>query len=127
MKKIKTMIISFTILMSVPFYTFADHLDVIQMEFNQGCNFIQLLAMKKDFNSKWAKDYDYKVELLMPVQSNDLKSIFWVGRSSDAVAFGKAWEAWVSDLGKSGSVAAKLSARLEKCSTSMSRRSYGAY
>jgi hypothetical protein len=127
MKKIKTMIVTLIILISVPFYTFADHLDVIQMELNKGCNFNQFLAIKKDFNSKWAKDYDYKVELLMPVQSNDLKSIYWVGRSSDAVAFGKGWEAWVSDLGKSGSVAANLNARLEKCATSMSRRSYGAY
>ena len=127
MKKIKTMIVTLIILISVPFYTFADHLDVIQMELNKGCDFNQFMAIKTDFNSNWAKDYDYKVELLIAVQSNDLKSIFWVGRSSDAVAFGKGWEAWVSDLGKSGSVAAKLNARFEKCVTNMSRRSFVAF
>ena len=127
MKKIKMLIVTLTILISTPFYTFADHLDVIQFELKKDCGFNQYLAIVKDFNNMWAKDYDYNAEILMPVQSNDLKSIFWVGRSSDAVEFGKAWEAWVSDLGKSGSVAAKLNERFGKCGTNMSRRSYGAY
>ena len=67
------------------------------------------------------------MEQVKPVKRNDLKAIYWVGRSEEEVAIGKGWEAWVSDLGKSGSVAANLNARLEKCATSMSRGSYGAY
>ncbi|MFT6907778.1 MAG: hypothetical protein ACI9MS_000267 [Glaciecola sp.] len=127
MKKINTLIATFTIMILTPFYTFADHLDVIQVELEENCGFNQYLAIAEDFNNNWAKEYDYKVEILIPVQSNDLKSIFWVGRSSDAVAFGKAWEAWVSDLGKSDSVASILSGRFDKCGNNMSRRSYGAY
>lgn len=127
MKKIKTLLVTLTMLMSIPLYAFAAHLDVIQIELKEGCEFSKYLAITKDFNDKWAKDYDYHAEILMPVQSNDLKSLFWVGRSSGAVAFGKAWEAWVSDLGKSDSVAAKLNVRFDKCGKNMSRRSYGAY
>jgi hypothetical protein len=127
MKKIKTLLVTLTMLISIPFYASADHLDVIQVELKEGCDFNKYLAIAKDFNKKWAKDYDYKAEILMPMQSNDLKSLFWVGRSSGAVAFGKTWEAWVSDLGKSGSVAAKISARFANCGNNMSRRSYGAY
>ena len=44
MKKIKTMIVTLIILISVPFYTFADHLDVIQMELNKGCDFNQFMV-----------------------------------------------------------------------------------
>ncbi|MFT5521316.1 MAG: hypothetical protein ACI9IA_001917 [Enterobacterales bacterium] len=127
MKKIKTLFITLIILISIPLYAFGGHLDVIQVELKEGCAFNQYLAIAKDFNDKWAKDYDYHAEILMPVQSNDLKSLFWVGRSSGAVAFGKAWEAWVRDLGKSDSVAAKLNTRFENCGKNMSRRSYGVY
>jgi hypothetical protein len=115
------------ILITVPFYVSAAHLDVIQLELKEGCELSQYVAIAKDFNEKWAKDYDYNAEVLMPIQSDNLTSLFWVGRSSGAAEFGATWEAWVSDLGKSGSTAAKLSARFEACSTNMSRRSYSTF
>jgi len=60
----------------------------------------------------------------VPIQNDDLVSIFWVGRAASAAAFGAAWDAWRDALPDSGSVAAKLWARIQKCSVNQSRSSY---
>ena len=111
----------------LPLAASADYLDVSQFELNEECSFEKYIAIKDDFNSQWAKDHDYKAEVLMPIQSHDMKSLFWVGRSSNAASFGQAWDAWQSESADPDSVAAKLVARFAQCSTETARRSYGVF
>jgi hypothetical protein len=111
----------------LPLATSADHLDVIQFELKDGCSFEKYVAIKDDFNNQWAKDYDYRAEVLMPLQSHDLKSLYWVGRSPDATSFGRAWDAWRAESADPASVAAKLVARFAECSAETARRSYDVY
>ncbi|TFG84911.1 MAG: hypothetical protein E4H19_09490 [Chromatiales bacterium] len=122
MKKFITLI-----LLAVPMIASADYLDVIEYTINEGCTFEQDLQITKDFNEKWAAKYGYRAELLMPLQSQNLTSYYWVGRTKDAAAFGAAWDAWRNQIADPQSVAGKLSARFLACTTNLSRRGYDTY
>ena len=115
------------LLLMLPIGAFADHVDVIEVLLNEGCSVPEYVAIKDDFNEQWAKKYGYKAEVLVPLQSNNLTSLFWVGRSANAAGFGKAWDQWRNDLTDPKSVASKLWARFLDCSTNMGRRGYDAY
>ena len=106
---------------------FADHLDVIEVKLNDGCDMSTYVAIKDDFNEQWAKPHGYHAEVLMPVQSHNLVSFFWVGRSANTAVFGAAWDQWSADLMDPNSVASKLWARFLECSTNLSRRGYDVY
>lgn len=114
-------------MLCLPFSAFADYLDVIEVKLNEGCSFSQYLAIKNDFNSQWGSKNGYRAEVLMPIQSHNLVSFYWVGRAANAAAFGKAWDQWRDELSDPDSVAAKLWARFEACSMNMSRRGYDVY
>lgn len=114
-------------LLTLPLVASADYLDVIETKLNDGCSFEKQLQITKDFNEQWAAKYGYRAELLMPIQSQNLTSIYWVGRTKDAATFGKAWDAWRNELSDPNSVAGKLSARFEACGTNLARRGYDVY
>ncbi len=114
------------VFMLLPVGAFADHIDVIEVELNDGCTMATYLAIKDDFNKDWAKDYGYKAEVLVPIQAQKLTSVFWVGRSANAATFGKAWDQWSADLMDDDSVASKLWARFLDCSTNIDRQGYDA-
>jgi len=115
-------------LLSFPFAALADHMDVIQMTIGENCSVAQYVAIMKDFNEQWGADYGYAAELAVPLQSNDLVSVYWVGRSANAEAFGKAWDAWRDAQADPTSEAAKLQARFNACGESNeARRSYDVY
>jgi len=76
---------------------------------------------------QWGSKNGYKSEVLRPIQSHNLVSLYWVGRSKDAAAFGKAWDTWRNELADPNSVASKLWARFLKCSTNLGRRGYDVY
>jgi hypothetical protein len=81
-----------------------------------------------DHMEQWGVNYGYVAELAVPLQSNDLVSIFWVGRSANAEAFGKAWDAWRDAQADPTSAAAKLQARFNACGEfNEARRSYDVY
>jgi hypothetical protein len=127
-----TRVLSFAVsLVAVPFLfslsASADHLDVIQMTLNDDCTVEQFVTIANDFNEQWGKKYGYRSEVAVPVQNDDLVSIFWLGRSAGAEAFGKAWDAWRSELTDPKSLASKLQARLSKCSDSESRSGFELY
>ena len=63
----------------------------------------------------------------MPIQRTDLDSMFWVGRSTDAGSFGKAWDAWRDAQVNADSVPARLNARFAACSTNVSRSGFDTY
>ncbi len=112
------------LLLMLPIGAFADHIDVIEMQLNEGCSLSTFLAIKDDFNEQWGKKYSYQVEVLTPIQSNNLTSLFWSGRSENAAVFGKAYDQWTTDLMDPDSVASKLVARFEECTDLLGRRGY---
>lgn len=111
----------------LPCLAYADHLDVIQFELQEGCTFSEYLEIKNDFNANWGNQHGYSAEVLSPLQSHDLTSLYWVGRSSDAASFGRAWDAWRNETADSESVAGRLQARFARCSKNVGRRSYDVY
>lgn len=117
----------FVFLLALPFSAFADHIDVIEVELNEGCSVAEYVAIKDDFNEQWGSKIGYLSEVLVPIQSSNLTTLFWVGRTDNAAAFGKAWDRWRDDLADPDSVASKLWARFSACSTNVGRRSYDVY
>jgi hypothetical protein len=104
----------------------ADHYDVIEFKLKDSCDFATYMKVVKDFN-EWGKEYGYRTEIANKVQHNDLTTLLWLGRSANAAAFGKAWDAWRDALADANSAPAKLNARFAACSTNVSRRSYDVY
>ena len=111
-------------LFALPLSAGAEYMDVIQVTLNEDCSVQQYVQIKNDFNEQWGKNNGYRAEIAVPIQNDDLVSIFWVGRAASAAAFGAAWDAWRDALPDSGSVAAKLWARIQKCSVNQSRSGY---
>ncbi|HLG52933.1 MAG TPA: hypothetical protein VI339_03380 [Steroidobacteraceae bacterium] len=114
-------------LLTLPMAAAADHLDVIEFKLDAGCDFATFMQITKDFNAQWGDRYAYHAEILMPLQSNNLESMYWIGRSKDAASFGKAWDAWRVEAQDPNSVAGKLWVRLQACSTNLARRGYDTY
>lgn len=117
-----------TSILAFPFAAFADHLDVIQMKLAEDCSVEQYVAIMRDFNEQWAKDYGYEAELAVPLQGENLDPLYWVGRSADAATFGAAWDAWRDAQSDPSSLAARLQARFAACGeTNLTRHSYDTY
>ena len=104
----------------------AEHWDVIGVKINNGCSVEKYLQIKDDFN-KWGAKHGYQASVLMPLQSNDLTTLWWIGKSENAAAFGAAWDAWRDGLANPESTPAKLNARFVECSTNVSRDSYDVF
>lgn len=111
-------------LLLVPVVSFADYVDVIRGKLIPGCSMKTYLAIVQDFNEQWGKEYGYKVEILTPVQSEDVTSFFWVGRIASGTAFGKGLDAWHSGIADPNSTAGKLMSRFVACTTNVSRSGY---
>jgi hypothetical protein len=117
----------FTFLLVLPIGAFADHIDVIEVQLNEGCSIPEYVAIKDDFNEQWGSKNGYHSEVFVAIQSNNLTSLYWVGRSDNAAAFGNAWDRWRDDLADPESVVSKLWTRFLECSTNVGRRSYDVY
>ena len=120
----KLLVLAFLLL---PATSGADHLDVIQVKLDAKCSVAEYVKIAQDFNETWGKDHGYQAEVAVPLQNDELTSIFWVGRSASAAAFGAAWDAWRDAQANSKSVAARLQARFDKCSDNESRSSFAVY
>ena len=105
----------------------AEHDDVILVKVHENCSVQDYVKIKDDFNATWAKGYGYHASISVPLQAGDLSTVFWVGRTANAAAFGKAWDAWRDAQSDPKSTAAKLQARFDKCSTNQSRRGFDVY
>ena len=115
-------------LFCLPGVAWAGHLDVIPFTLKESCSLGTYIKIKDDFNKNWAKDYDYHAEVAAPLQSNDMSTIFWLGSSKNAAAFGAAFDAWNKGIQDPESVAGKLNARFTDCLNPWeSRRSYLVY
>ena len=102
----------------------SDHVDVIEFTLNEDCSRQQYLEIVSDFREDRGSKNGYQAEVLTPIQSHNLTSMFWVGRSANAAAYGEAWDTWRKDLSNPNSVASKLWTRFQECSTNISRRGY---
>ncbi len=121
MRKLLLAVLVFVVPMSA---LAAGHGDVIEVQLKEGCTLQTYVAIKNDFNAQWGKKNSYLAEVFVPVQSDDLSSIYWVGRTANAEAFGKAWNQWTKDLEDPNSAASKLWARFQACSTNVRRVGY---
>ncbi len=112
-------------LFCLPGAAWAGHMDVIPITLKESCSLSAFIKMKDDFNKNWGKDYNYHVEIAAPLQSNDMSTIYWMGRSKNTAAFGAAFDAWSEEIQDSESVAGKLNARFVDCLEPWeARRSY---
>ena len=114
-------------ILALPLVASADHMDVIEVALTEKCTIQEYVAIKDDFNEQWGKNNGYRAEVVVPIQSQNLVSIFWIGRSANAAAYGAAWDTWRDQLEDSNSVAAKLDERFQRCSDNVSRRGYDVY
>ena len=105
----------------------AEYDDVILFKLNDKCTVAEYVKIKDDFNATWGKQNGYIAAISVPLQAADLTEIFWVGRSANAAAFGKAWDLWRDALTNSKSVPAKLQARFDECGTNLNRRGFDVY
>lgn len=116
-----------SILILVPLWASADHLDVIEVKLKDGCTLEKYVAIATDFNEQWGKKYGYHAEVASPVQNEKLVSIFWLGRTANTEAFGKAWDAWRNENMDAKSLASKLQARFDECSDNEARSGFDLY
>ena len=113
-----------TALLLAPITASAEYLDVIQAKLKDKCTVATYVAIKNDFNEQWGKSHGYQAEIASAVQSEDLVSVYWLGHTASAEAFGRAWDAWRTELSNPKSVASKLNERFEKCVDNTARRGY---
>ena len=71
----------------VPMAASAEYMDVIEVQLNEGCSFNQYMEIVSDFNSDWAEAIGYKARVAMPLQNNNLVSLYWMGTTKDAATF----------------------------------------
>ena len=115
------------LLLAIGSFVAADHIDVIQVQLRDDCTLDEYLVVVKDFN-EWGEDYGYQTEIAVPLQNSDLVTMYWMGRSANAQAFGKAWDAWRDGQGDSSSDPAKLQARFDECANpNVARSSFDTY
>lgn len=120
---IKTLV---AVVLLLPLSAFAEHMDVIEFQLHEDCSMGKYMEIVADFN-KWGKSYGYQTKIAAPLQSNNLTSMYWLGTSANATAFGKAWDAWRDGQMESDSVPAKLQARFSECTSNIGRRGYDVY
>ena len=92
----------------------AGHLDVISFTLNEDCTLEQYLEIVDEFN-EWGKAYGYKTEIAVPSFSDNLETIYWLGRSANGETFGKAYDAWEAAQSDANSVPARLMQRFGEC------------
>ena len=100
----------------------ADYVDVIGGKLNEGCSLEKYLKLVDEFRGVMKENnYEYTVEILQPVTSEDLSIIWWIGRSKDFPTFAEGYTQWEKALSDSKSAEAKLNKKIVKCSTNVSR------
>ena len=113
-------------LLCLPMAASADYMDVIEFKLLEGCSFEQYMEIVNDFN-EWGKEYGYSTQIAVPLQNENLESMYWLGTTKDAATFGKAWDTWRDALPDPESTPAKLWARFQACEVNLGRWGYDIY
>jgi len=103
-----------TMLLLVASASHAGHLDVISFTLDEDCSLGTYLEIVDDFN-EWGEAYGYQAEIAAPVFNENLDTHYWLGRSADNEAFGKAYDAWESAQADANSAPAQLMQRFGEC------------
>ena len=117
----------FLVLFLSPTLASAEYLDVIKFKLTGNCTFSEYLEIVNDFNTQWGANNGYSSRIAMPLQKDDLESMYWLGTAENAAAFGAAWDTWRDAQGDPESVPAKLWVRFQNCSENLSRYGYDIY
>ena len=117
----------FSMLLCVPMAASAEYMDVIKFKLINDCSFSEYMEIANDFNKNWGESNGYLSRVAMPLQNNDLESLYWLGTTKDAASFGKAWDTWRDALSDPESTPAKLWERFQACSVNLERRGYDIY
>jgi hypothetical protein len=104
----------------------ADYLDVLAFKLKPACSVKDFVALNQQMND-WGKAYNMTSEVVIPVFSDDLYGMAWVGRTPNATAFGKAWDAWRMARDKGEAPVSTLDARWTECTEVVYRRSFDTY
>ncbi|WP_219895185.1 hypothetical protein [Aquisediminimonas profunda] len=121
----KRLLLGAALLLPTP--ALAESLDVIQVKLKSTCSLPTYLGIVADFNTSWGKAHGYNTRIAVPLHSNDLTIISWLGTTANAEVFGKAWDAWRDAQRDANSTAAKLQARFNDCGDNVMRRSYDVF
>lgn len=82
------------ILFCAPMAASAEYMDVIEFKLINGCSFDKYMEIANDFNKDWGVAHEYTSRVAMPLQNDNLVSLYWLGTTKDAATFGKAWDTW---------------------------------
>jgi hypothetical protein len=116
-----------TLMLCLPASASAEYLDVIEFRLKDDCSFGEYMQIANDFNTQWGANNGYSSRVAMPLQNDNLKSLFWVGTAENAEAFGRAWDTWRDALADPESVPSKLWERFQACSENIERSGYDLY
>jgi hypothetical protein len=117
----------FLVLFLSPTLVSAEYMDVIKFKLTDNCTFSKYMGIVNDFNTQWGGANGYSARVAMPLQNDDLESMYWLGTAKNAAAFGAAWDSWRDALGDPESVPSKLWTRFQVCSDNLSRYGYDIY
>ena len=108
-------------LLMAPQVARADYLDVITVRLGN-CSLDKYMQIVEDFREVMKQqNYEYSVEIGVPVMNEQLDVVYWIGRAPDFEAFGRGFSRWEREIVKRGTPEAKLDSRLEKCGENVSR------
>ena len=114
-------------LLCVPMSASAEYMDVIEFKLIDGCSFDKYMEIVNDFNENWGEALGYTARVAMPLQNENLESMYWLGTTKDAATFGKVWDTWRDALSDPDSTPAKLWERFQDCEVNLARWGYDIY
>lgn len=110
------------VLLFVPLAASAQYLDVIGNELKEDCSLDEYLKVVEAFRGVMkAEGYSYTVEIAQPHSSENLSTIWWIGRTKDLVTYASDYTKWEMALAKPGSRESKVNDKLNDCSKNISR------
>lgn len=109
-------------ILTAPIAAGAQYVDVIVNSMNDGCPLDKYLGHVEEFRGVMkSENYSYTVEILQPLMGDDVSVIYWVGRTADLATFGAEYTRWEQALENAGSPESKVNAKLNECTTNVSR------
>ncbi len=119
--KLRNTLLALSLLIA-PTVASADYLDVITNSLNDGCSIEEYGKVVDEFRGVMtSQSYSYTVEIVVPFISDQLDTIFWVGRTKDFATFGTENDRWNKALMNSKSPESKINTKLNDCATNVSR------
>ena len=104
----------------------AEFLDVIAFKLKPACTMADFIQLNKEMND-WGKKYNMTSEVAVPVFSDNPAGSAWLGRTPNAAAFGKVWDAWRTAVDNADPVVKKMNDRWSECTETVYRRGFDTY